>query len=123
MLSRLARAKRSFWSASENFRSAGVDEQVEVICGNALDMLADIPTGVDLVFIDIDKEDYVRVLPHCHRMLGAGGLLVADNVAFADADPFNRALAADDAWRSVNLYSFLPGHSPEHDGLCLALRL
>jgi predicted O-methyltransferase YrrM len=109
--------------ARENVRAAGLEEQVEVICGNALDMLGNIPAGVDLVFIDIEKEDYARVLPQCRRMLRAGGLLVADNVAFADADPFNRDMAADDSWRSVSLYSFLPGHSPQHDGLCMALRM
>ncbi|MBW2481290.1 MAG: hypothetical protein JRF38_14980, partial [Deltaproteobacteria bacterium] len=49
--------------------------------------------------------------------------LVADNVAFKDADAFNRAIADHPDWRSVSLLSYLPLHSPEHDALCLALRL
>jgi len=52
-----------------------------------------------------------------------GGLLVADNVGFKDADAFNRAKSGNLAWRSVSLFSFLPFHSPENDALCLALRL
>jgi predicted O-methyltransferase YrrM len=77
---------------------------------------------VDLVFMDIEKADYIRALPHCHRLLKPGGLLVADNVGFKDADAFNRAIATDPRWTSASLFSFLPGHSPEMDGICLALR-
>jgi len=108
--------------ARANIRQAGLAAQVEVVAGDALHLLGGIPAGADIMFIDIEKEDYARVLPQCHRVLRPGGLLVADNVAFADADPFNQDLAADAGWRSVSLYAFLPGHSPEHDGLCLALR-
>jgi hypothetical protein len=50
-------------------------------------------------------------------------LLVADNVGFEDADPFNTAIYGSEEFRSVSLFSFLPLHSPEKDGLCLALRL
>jgi predicted O-methyltransferase YrrM len=62
------------------------------------------------------------VLPDCRRLLIKGGLLVADNVGFQDADAFNRTISNDPAWRSIALFSFLPFHSPEHDGVCLALR-
>jgi predicted O-methyltransferase YrrM len=61
------------------------------------------------------------VLPDCRRLLIKGGLLVADNVGFQDADAFNRTISNDPAWRSNALFSFLPCHSPEHDGVCLAL--
>ena len=78
--------------------------------------------SVDLIFVDIEKADYVRVLPVCRRLLRPGGLLVADNVAFPDADPFNQAIIGDEGWRPVSILAFLPRHSPEKDGLCLALR-
>ena len=77
---------------------------------------------VDFVFMDIEKADYIRALPHCHRLLKPGGLLFADNVGFKDADAFNRAIVTDPGWTSASLFSFLPGHSPEMDGICLALR-
>src|SRR3546814_10065840 len=44
------------------------------------------------------------------------------NTGFADAEPFNAALAADQRFRSVNLLCLLPGHSPEQDGVALAVR-
>jgi len=49
-------------------------------------------------------------------------LLIADNTGFEDAHPFNQTIFEDSDWESVNLWTFLPGHSPENDGLCFALK-
>ena len=59
---------------------AGVKEQVEVRFGIAADLLVELTDTYDLIFIDADKQNYVRyyeaVLPRLHR----GGVLLADNV-------------------------------------------
>jgi caffeoyl-CoA O-methyltransferase len=108
--------------ARKNLGRAGLADQAKIVCGDAFVELSRMKGGFDLIFMDIDKADYVRALPECHRLLRPQGLLVADNVAFPDADPFNRAVFSDGGWRPVSLLAFLPGHSPERDGLCLALR-
>lgn len=108
--------------ARTNLRRAGLQDRAEVICGDALAGLPRIEGAFDLIFMDVDKADYARALPDCHRLLRQGGLLVADNVAFPDADRFNQAIFGDHGWRPVSLFAFLPGHSPERDALCLALR-
>lgn len=108
--------------ARANLRKAGLDRCVEIVVGDALEKIAELEGFFDLVFLDIDKADYIRALPHCLRLIRKGGLLVADNVAFKEADDFNRAVYDDPRWRSVHLLSFLPLHSPQKDGLCLALR-
>ena len=108
--------------ARKNLGRAGLADQAKVVCGDAFAELSRMQGGFDLIFMDIDKADYSRALPECHRLLRPQGLLVADNVAFPDADPFNRAVFSDGGWRPVSLLAFLPGHSPERDGLCLALR-
>jgi predicted O-methyltransferase YrrM len=109
--------------ARRHLREAGLDQTVEVVCGDALRYLADLEGPVDMVFTDIEKQDYLAVLIHCRRILRPGGLLVADNTAFTDAQPFNQALCGDPLFRSVNLLAFLPGHSPARDGLALAVRM
>ena len=109
--------------AKSNFKKAGLNQQIDIMPGDAQTRLAEIDYLIDFAFLDIDKEFYADVLPHCQRLLKPGGLLVADNVAFIDADPFNHAIAASDKWQAVSLFTFLPFHSPEYDGLCLALRL
>ena len=108
--------------ARKNLERAGLKDQANVVCGDALAHLPQIDGAFDLIFLDIEKADYPRALPECHRLLREGGLLVADNVAFADVDRFNHAIFSDSGWRSVSLFAFLPKHSPERDALCLALR-
>jgi len=108
--------------AQENFRKAGVSNRIEIHQANALDMLPRLQDDFDFIFLDIEKQDYIRVLPDCQRLLIKGGLLVADNVGFKDADAFNRTISGHNIWRSVPLLSFLPFHSPERDAICVALR-
>jgi len=91
--------------------------------GDALALMADMHGPFDLIFLDIDKEGYLPALPHCHRLLRRGGLLIADNTGFAGAEPFNRAIFADPRWRMVSLLCLLPQHSPEKDGLTLAIKV
>ena len=109
--------------AQENLEKAGVAHQVEVRCADAMEAIKQLTDSFDFVFMDIEKVDYIRALPHCWRLLRSGGLLVADNVAFKDADAFNRSIANADEWLAVHLLSFLPLHSPENDGLCLAMKI
>ena len=108
--------------ARKNFKTAGLQEHVEVRVCDALKELKTMKTVFDLIFMDIEKQDYQRALPHLQNRLKIGGLLVIDNVGFKDADGFNRALVEHPGWRSVSLFSYLPQHSPEHDGICLAIR-
>jgi caffeoyl-CoA O-methyltransferase len=109
--------------AQHNIRTAGYEKIVKVILTDAVAAIAEMSRRFDFVFIDIGKEDYIRALPHLFRLLQPGGLLVADNVSYKGADTFNQAIFADPRWRSVNLYAFLPLHSPEKDAVSLAVRL
>lgn len=109
--------------ARANFTQAGLDRTVEVKVGEALQLMREMAETFDLIFLDIDKESYLPALPPCRRLLRSGGLLVADNVGFAGAEDFNREILSHPAWRAVHLLAFLPRHSPEHDGLALAVRV
>lgn len=108
--------------AHGNFVRAGLDDCVEIMIGDALKSLAGISGSFDLVFLDIEKRDYRSALDFCEKLLKPGGLLVADNTSLDGAEDFNSAVTASPAWRAVQLFAFLPLHSPERDGLCLALR-
>jgi len=108
--------------ARENFRRDGLDRVIDVVVCDALETLREMEGPFELVFIDIEKKDYARMLPDLERLVPPGGLLIADNTAFPDAQDFNRKIYGRPGWRSVQLLAFLPEHSPERDGLCLALR-
>lgn len=107
--------------AAKNFQRAGLSHVVDICEGDALEILESLEGPFDMVFLDIDKEFYVKVLPRIGDVIKDSGLLVADNVGFKDADAFNRAIAGSSRWKGVNLFAFLPGHSPEKDGLCFAM--
>ena len=109
--------------ARDNLERAGLQEIGEVRVGDALEIVRGLEGPLDMIFMDIDKENYLKAFLHCARLLRPGGLLVADNIGFQGADDFNRAVFLDEGWLPVPLWSFLPDHSPEHDGLLLALRL
>ena len=109
--------------AQGKFEEAGVAHRTEIRVGEALEEMAQMTGPFDFIFLDIDKEGYLPVMSHCERLLKRGGLLVADNVGFQGADHFNRAVVDHPRWRSVHLLCLLPQHSPEQDGLCIALRV
>ncbi len=109
--------------ARGNIARAGLAGRIEVRLGEARDLLAGLTGPFDFIFLDIDKESYLPALPHCRRLLRIGGLLVADNVSFAGAAAFNQEIFASRDWKSVHLLGFLPLHSPEQDGLSLAVRM
>jgi predicted O-methyltransferase YrrM len=63
------------------FARAGVTDRVDVRVGDALEILSEEkPASYDVIFCDIDKEDYPRALKVAMPRVRKGGLLVADNV-------------------------------------------
>lgn len=53
--------------------------------GDALEALARVEPGLDIVFLDLEKKDYPRALALALPKLRRGGLLVADNVLWGGA--------------------------------------
>jgi len=109
--------------ARQNFNAAGVSDFIDLQIGDAVQGISQLDGSFDLIFLDIEKEDYVRVLPDCERLLRKGGLLIADNTAFRDADSFNRALHTHPHFESVQLFGYFPDHNPDDDGICIATRV
>ncbi len=109
--------------ARTNLARAGLSPGVEVLVGSALELMAGLSGPFDFIFMDIDKEGYLPALDHCQRLLKVGGLLFTDNVGFQGAVNFNQEIFSRREWRTVPLLCLLPQHSPEQDGLSLALRV
>jgi predicted O-methyltransferase YrrM len=59
---------------------AGLEKRVRIEVGNALEIASRESGPFDLVFNDIDKEDYPKVAGLAARLLRPGGLLVSDNM-------------------------------------------
>lgn len=66
--------------AKENFRKAGKEEAITMLCGDAADILKTLTGTYDFIFMDAAKAQYIHFLPDTLRLLSAGGMLVSDNV-------------------------------------------
>ncbi len=66
--------------ARENLERAGVSELVEVLEGDALEVLPKIEGPLDYVFLDAAKHQYVDYFNLVWEKVRPGGLIVADNV-------------------------------------------
>jgi len=69
--------------AKRYFQRAGVAERVKIHVGDAIEVLSEQKDQFDIVFNDIDKEDYPRVLRLVGPRLKKGGLFVTDNVLWS----------------------------------------
>ena len=65
------------------FERAGVASRINVTTGDALELLSEHKQEFDIIFNDVDKEDYPRILRLAIPRLRKGGLLVADNVLWS----------------------------------------
>jgi caffeoyl-CoA O-methyltransferase len=110
------------------FQRAGIANRITLHTGDALEFLSEQKQEFDIIFNDVDKEDYPRVLRLVAPRLRKGGLFITDNVLWsgrvAEKNPtdartkaildFNRKL-----YDSKEFYTTL---LPIRDGLAVALK-
>jgi caffeoyl-CoA O-methyltransferase len=110
------------------FERAGVSGKITLKTGDALELLSEQKDEYDIIFNDIDKEDYPRVIKLAIPRLRKGGLFVTDNVLWsgkvAQKDPsekstkaileFNRVL-----YNSQDLFTTI---LPIRDGVAVAIK-
>ena len=114
--------------ARQYFERAGVSNRITVHVGDALELLSEQNQEFDIIFNDVDKEDYPRVFRIAIPKLRKGGLFVTDNVLWsgkvAQKNPpdaatkaileFNRLL-----YGSPDLFTTI---LPIRDGVAVALK-
>ncbi len=114
--------------ARRYFDRAGVSGRISIKTGDALELLSEEKQDFDIIFNDVDKEDYPRVFKLAVPRLRKGGLFVTDNVLWsgrvAEKKPteprtkaileFNRLLYA-----SPDLFTTI---LPVRDGVAVAVK-
>jgi predicted O-methyltransferase YrrM len=109
------------------FQRAGVLDRVDIRIGDALEVLSEQrPASYDIIFNDVDKEDYPRVFKLAVPRVRPGGLFVTDNVLWSGrvVDPpddpsraiveFNRLL-----YGSKEMFTTI---IPLRDGVAVAMK-
>ena len=116
--------------ADKYFRRSGLQQRIQLHVGIAQEKLAETSGQFDIIFIDVDKDQYPKTLEQAVPRVRSGGLLLADNTLWSgraarkaprgDArtkgiQQFNR-----DVFSSVELY---PVMVPLRDGLTICRKL
>jgi caffeoyl-CoA O-methyltransferase len=114
--------------AKDWMRKADLAKRVEYRAGNAVDLLAKDDGPYDIVFIDIDKEDYPKAWELARDRVRVGGYILTDNAlwhgkvvgkatdaATMGVREYNRLAQADTGYLTTIL--------PVRDGLSVSLRL
>jgi caffeoyl-CoA O-methyltransferase len=65
------------------FRTAGLEQKIEFIVGDALAAASEMREPFDVVFSDIDKESYPATIEVALRLLRPGGLFITDNTLWS----------------------------------------
>lgn len=68
--------------AKENIKKIGVSERINIIVGNAVDILPTLTNTYDIVFIDAAKGKYPIFLENAIRLIKDGGTILADNILY-----------------------------------------
>lgn len=120
--------KKNAAEARGYFGKAGLAERIQVEVGDALELLSEQKQEFDIIFNDVDKEDYPRVLHLVSSRLRKGGLFITDNALWygrvTESNPekestravleFNRRLYA--------MREFFTAIVPLRDGLAVAMK-
>ena len=69
--------------AREYFRRAGVTKRINVQVGDALELLKKTPGTFDLIFNDVNKDQYPDALRVALAKLKRGGLFITDNTLWS----------------------------------------
>lgn len=114
--------------AADWFGRTGMMERLEILTGDALSILKELRGGFDIIFNDIDKEDYPPVVDAAYEKLRKGGIFITDNVLWSgrvltdDASPgtegvreFTRRLLAHGG--------FFTSIIPLRDGVSVSVKL
>jgi predicted O-methyltransferase YrrM len=91
--------------STRNVAEAGLAEWVEVVLGDARELLPELDGPFDVVFLDAEKRDYEQLFALVRAKLEPGALVVADNV-LSHADTlaaYSQARQADPGLLSVTL--------------------
>lgn len=113
----------------EYLTRGGLAHKVEFVVGDALQVIAGMPGPFDLIFVDVDKDQYPASLALTLPRLRHGGLLITDNMLWS-----GRVVAAEPAeasTRGIQEYTRLLYETPAlyttilpvRDGLAVSLKL
>jgi caffeoyl-CoA O-methyltransferase len=121
--------KKNAEEASGYFHQAGMAGRIRIEVGDALELLSEQRQEFDIIFNDVDKEDYPRVLTLVSSRLRKGGLFITDNVLWGgrvtEKNPGEESTSAIQKFneRLYAMPEFFTTILPLRDGLAVSVKL
>lgn len=114
--------------AASYFQRAGVSKQVRLLIGDALQLIDTVEGDFDIIFNDVDKDEYPLAFSKAYPRLRRGGLLVSDNVLWYGRVAKRNRDALTEGVREFNrlIYStddLFTTILPIRDGISVSLKL
>ncbi len=66
--------------AKGNIDESGVGDRIEVLEGDAVDIMPGLDKQYDFIFLDADKEDYMKLFNYSVNLLKKNGIIFIDNL-------------------------------------------
>jgi predicted O-methyltransferase YrrM len=87
------------------FNESPYAQQIDYRCGNALDIVPTLQGGIDLAFIDADKQNYLTYYRMLLPKMKTGGILLADNVLWSGKVTDGIALRQDKDTAAIHAFN------------------
>ena len=121
-------SKENAAQAISFFKKAGMEKMLTIEVGEALEIMEQYPGPFDIIFMDIDKEQYPTGLEKALPRLRRGGLFVVDNMLWfgsvltnaADPDVLGIKRLTERLYQSDALWTTI---LPLRDGVSISLKL
>ena len=78
----IERDEQRVLEAKENIKKAEVEEIINIISGDAVEILPTLKKKYDMIFIDAAKGKYPFFLKEALRLLNSDGIILADNILY-----------------------------------------
>ena len=100
--------------ARRNFARAGVADTIDLVLGDARQLLPTMTERFDFIFLDAYNDIYPELCADCVRLLNKGGLLIAD-------DTLGPVREGEGGAASLQAYNELIAHNPELESTLIAV--
>lgn len=102
------------------FKKAGLENSIELINGDALKIIPELPGPFDLVFIDANKENYPAYFELLVDKVKSGGFILADNVLWGGKVLGD--IGNDSSTKAIHKFNKLVTSNPRVVNLILPIR-
>jgi caffeoyl-CoA O-methyltransferase len=101
---------------------AGMSNKIQFIVGDAYNIIKTLPYKFDLIFIDADKQNYIKYYEQAIEYLNDGGYFIADNVLWSGKIVDEKSLERDKDTQLLDKFNKLIHNDPRVEHILLPIR-